>query len=134
MKRKKYSQNFPKKSKLNNYAPSIPYYYNYIYNMDIISSQKLIGKMKYYEPKEHNILGDNCSYKKIEVLPAVELNHIHSNNLIIFGERALCSSFTRYRNKFITLNRDIKAKGTDNSQLKILYKLINYFWLLHQKY
>ena len=102
MKRKKYSQNFPKKSKLNNYAPSIPYYYNYIYNMDIISSQKLIGKMKYYEPKEHNILGDNCSYKKIGVLPAVELNHIHSNNLIIFGERALCSSFTRYRNKFIT--------------------------------
>jgi len=26
----------------------------------------------------------------------------HSNNVIISGERALCSSFTRYRNKFIT--------------------------------
>ena len=102
MKRKKYSQNFPKKNKLNNYAPDVPYYYNYMYNIDVISSQKLIGKMKYYEPKEHNILGDNCSYKKIGVLPAVELNHIHSNNVIISGERALCSSFTRYRNKFIT--------------------------------
>ena len=73
-----------------------------MYNINVISSQKLIGKMKYYEPKENNILGDNCSYKKIGVLPAVELNHIHSNNLVISGSRALCSSFTRYRNKFIT--------------------------------
>ena len=102
MKKKKYSQIFPKKNKLNNYAPDVPYSYNYMYNINVISSQKLIGKMKYYEPKENNILGDNCSYKKIGVLPAVELNHIHSNNLVISGSRALCSSFTRYRNKFIT--------------------------------
>ena len=102
MKKKKYSQIFPKKNKLNNYAPDVPYSYNYMYNLDVISSQKFIGKMKYYEPKENNILGDNCSYKKIGVLPAVELNHIHSNNLIISGNRTLCSSFTRYRNKFIT--------------------------------
>ena len=102
MKKKKYSQIFPKKNKLNNYAPDVPYSYNYMYNIDVISSQKFIGKMKYYEPKENNILGDNCSYKKIGVLPAVELNHIHSNTLIISGNRALCSSFTRYRNKFIT--------------------------------
>ena len=102
MKKKKYSQIFPKKNALNNYAPDIPYSYNYMYNIDIISSQKFIGKMKYYEPKECNMLGDNCSYKKIGVLPAVELNHIHSNNLIINKNRALCSSFSRYRNKFIT--------------------------------
>ena len=102
MKKKKYSQIFPKKNALNNYAPDIPYSYNYMYNIDVISSQKFIGKMKYYEPKECNMLGDNCSYKKIGVLPAVELNHIHSNNLIINKNRALCSSFSRYRNKFIT--------------------------------
>ena len=102
MKKKKYSQIYPKICKLNNYAPDIPYSYNYMYNINVISSQKLIGKMKYYEPKENNILGDNCSYKKIGVLPAVELNHIHSNNLVVCGSRALCSSFTRYRNKFIT--------------------------------
>ena len=102
MKRKKYSQIFPKKNALNNYAPDIPYSYNYMYNIDIISSQKFIGKMKYFEPKEYNMLGDNCSYKKIGVLPAVELNHIHSNSLIINKNRALCSSFSRYRNKFIT--------------------------------
>ena len=102
MKKKKYSQKYPKIDKLNNYAPDVPYSYNYMYNINVISSQKLIGKMKYYEPKENNILGDNCSYKKIGVLPAVELNHIHSNNLVISGSRALCSSFTRYRNKFIT--------------------------------
>ena len=102
MKKKKYSQIFPKKNKLNNYAPDVPYSYNYMYNIDVISSQNLIGKRKYYEPIENNILGDNCSYKKIGVLPAVEINHIHSNNLIINGESALCSSFTRYRNKFIT--------------------------------
>lgn len=102
MKKKKYSQRYPKIDKLNNYAPDVPYSYNYMYNINVISSQKLIGKMKYYEPKENNILGDNCSYKKIGVLPAVELNHIHSNNLIVSGSRALCSSFTRYRNKFIT--------------------------------
>ena len=102
MKKKKYSQIFPKKSALNNYTPDIPYSYNYMYNIDIISSQKFIGKMKYFEPKEYNMLGDNCSYKKIGVLPAVELNHIHSNNLIVNGNRALCSSFSRYRNKFIT--------------------------------
>ena len=102
MKIKKYSQIFPKKNKLNNYAPDIPYSYNYMYNIDVISSQKFIGQIKYYEPKEYNMLGDNCSYKKIGVLPAVELNHIHSNNLIVNGNRALCSSFSRYRNKFIT--------------------------------
>ena len=102
MKRKKYSQIFPKKKKLNNYAPDIPYSYNYMYNIDIINSQKSIGKIKYYEPKENNILGDNCSYKKIGVRPAVELNHIHSNTLVVSGNTILCSSFTRYRNKFIT--------------------------------
>ena len=102
MKKKKYSQIFPKKYKLNNYTPDIPYSYNYMYNIDVISSQKVIGEMTYYEPKENNILGDNCSYKKIGVLPAVELNHLHSNTLITTGNRTLCSSFTRYRNKFIT--------------------------------
>ena len=65
MKKKKYSQIFPKKYKLNNYTPDIPYSYNYMYNIDVISSQKVIGEIKYYEPKENNILGDNCSYKKI---------------------------------------------------------------------
>ena len=94
---------FPKKDRLNNYAPNVPYCYNYIYNIDIISPQKYIGKSKYYEPKENNILGDNSSYKKIAVLPVGEINHIHSNNLIASGARSLCSSFVRYRNKFITL-------------------------------
>ena len=102
MKKIKYSQIFPKKINLNNYAPDVPYTYNYMYNIDVISKQRLIGKRKYYEPKENNMLGDNCSYKKIGVLPAVEINHIHSNDSIISGERVLCSSFTRYRNKFIT--------------------------------
>ena len=102
MKKIKYSQIFPKKINLNNYAPDVPYSYNYMYNLDVISKQRLIGKKKYYEPKENNMLGDNCSYKKIGVLPAVEINHIHSNDSIISGERVLCSSFMRYRNKFIT--------------------------------
>jgi hypothetical protein len=102
MKKIKYSQIFPQKINLNNYAPDVPYSYNYMYNIDVISKQRLIGKRKYYEPKENNMLGDNCSYKKIGVLPAVEINHIHSNDSIISGERVLCSSFTRYRNKFIT--------------------------------
>jgi hypothetical protein len=102
MKKIKYSQIYPKRINLNNYAPDIPYSYNYIYNIDVISKQRDIGKIKYYEPKENNILGDNCSYKKIGVLPAVEINHIHSNDTIISGQRVLCTSFTRYRNKFIT--------------------------------
>ena len=102
MKKIKYSQTYPKKINLNNYAPDVPYSYNYMYNIDVISKQRLIGKKKYYEPKENNMLGDNCSYKKIGVLPAVEINHIHSNETIISGDRVLCSSFMRYRNKFIT--------------------------------
>ena len=102
IKKIKYSMIFPKKDRLNNYAPNVPYCYNYIYNIDIISPQKYIGKSKYYEPKENNILGDNSSYKKIAVLPVGEINHIHSNNLIASGARSLCSSFVRYRNKFIT--------------------------------
>ncbi len=102
MKKIKYSQIFPKKINLNNYAPDVPYSYNYMYNIDVISKQRVIGKQKYYEPKENNMLGDNCSYKKIGVLPAVEINHIHSNETIISGKRVLCSSFMRYRNKFIT--------------------------------
>ncbi len=102
IKKKKYSQKFPKKRNLNNYAPDVPYSYNYLYNLNVISPQKFIGKKEYLETKENNILGDNCSYKKIGVLPLVEINHIHSNNLIVSGDRALCSSFSRYRNKFIT--------------------------------
>ena len=43
MKKKKYSQIFPKKYKLNNYTPDIPYSYNYMYNINVISSQKVIG-------------------------------------------------------------------------------------------
>ena len=103
MKKIKYSQKYPKKMDLNNYAPDIPYSYNYIYNLDVISKQGLIGKMQYYEPKENNILGDNCSYKKIGVLPAVEINHIHSNDSMISDNSIICSSFCRYRHKFITL-------------------------------
>jgi hypothetical protein len=102
MKKIKYSMTYPKKNNLNNYAPIIPYSYNYMYNIDINSSQKLIGKNKYYEPKENNILGDNCSYKKIEVLPAVEINHIHTNNAKMSNKSVLCSTLSRYRNKFIT--------------------------------
>ena len=102
MKKIKYSIIYPKRNSMNNYAPIVPYPYNYIYNIDVNSSQKLIGKKKYYEPKENNILGDNCSYKKIEVLPTVEINHIHSNNLIVSGKTVLCSTLSRYRNKFIT--------------------------------
>ena len=103
MKKKKYSQIFPKRNYMNNYPPDIPYSYNYKYNINLISSQNIIGNKKYYEAKENNVLGDNCSYKKIGVLPAVEINHLHSNNIIVSGERALCSSFVRYRNKFMTL-------------------------------
>ena len=103
MKKKKYSQIFPKKNYMNNYPPDIPYSYNYKYNLNLIGSQNIIGNRKYYEAKENNVLGDNCSYKKIGVLPAVEINHLHSNNIIASGERVLCSSFVRYRNKFITL-------------------------------
>jgi len=102
LKKMKYSIKYPKKKNLNNYAPIVPYPYNYIYNINIISSQRLIGKAKYYEPQENNILGDNCSYKKIEVLPAVEINHLHSQNSNTSMKTILCSSFSRYRNKFIT--------------------------------
>ena len=98
----KYSQIFPKKINLNNYGPDVPYSYNYMYNIDLISKQRFIGKRKYYEPKENNMLEDNCSYKKIGILPSIEINHIYCNDSIISGERVLCSSFTRYRNKFIT--------------------------------
>ena len=91
-----------KKRNLNNYAPDVPYSYNYLYNLNVISPQKFIGKKEYLETKENNILGDNSSYKKISVLPVGEINHIHSNNLIASGARSLCSSFVRYRNKFIT--------------------------------
>ena len=102
MKKTKYSMIYPKKNNLNNYAPIIPYSYNYMYNINMISSQKLIGKNIYYEPKENNLLGDNCSYKKIEVLPAVEINHIHTNNTQMSNKSVLCSTLSRYRNKFIT--------------------------------
>ena len=102
MKKKRYSQIYPKANDLNNYAPDIPYCYDNSYNININSHQNRIGLQKYFHPKEKDILGSNCSYKKIGLLPAVEINHIHSNNLICTENRALCSSFMRYRNKFVT--------------------------------
>ena len=102
MKKKKYSQIYPKVDKLNNYPQEIPYSYNYCNNINVNNRQNMIGHKKYFVPIENDIYGGNCSYKKIDILPAVEINHIHSNNLIVSGNRALCSTFMRYRNKFVT--------------------------------
>jgi len=57
MKKKKYSQVYPKRSYMNNYPPDIPYSYNYKYNLNLIGSQNIIGNRKYYEAKENNQIG-----------------------------------------------------------------------------
>ena len=95
----KYSVHFPKRGNFSSIVPDLPYSYNYEFNLNLLSQQGNIGKKKYFEPKENDILGENCSYKKINVLPFVEINHIHSTN---YKSHVICSFFFRYRNKFST--------------------------------
>ena len=128
LKNMKYSVYFPKKNNFSAVAPDLPYSYNYDFNMDVGSQQTTVGKLKYYEPKEKDLLGENCSYKKINVLPFVELNHVHSKKGVNrFNKYVLCSFFFRYRNKFCTFlyykppnkkkenNSDEDSDNSDNS-------------------
>lgn len=99
LKKMEYNTQFPKRGIFSSMAPDLPYIYNYELNLDLFSNQGKIGRKKYIEPKENDILGDNYSHKKINVLPFVETNHAHSK---INSRCALCSIFFRYRNKFST--------------------------------
>lgn len=95
----KYSVYYPKRKEYNYTAPDIPYSYNYNFNMDLNTKQINFGKNKFYETKENDILSGNYSYKKINALPFVEINHLHSKDNKI-NKTNMCSLFCRYRNKF----------------------------------
>ena len=125
LKKMKYSVYFPKKNNFSTIAPDLPYSYNYIFNLDVGSKQNNVGKLKYYEPKEKDLLGENCSYKSINVLPFVELNHVHSKkNEIKSNKYVLCSFFFRYRNKFSTFlyykpaNKNNKSNKNNKNNIK----------------
>ena len=98
LKKMKYSVYYPKKKDYSRIAPDIPYSYNYKFNLDLNTKQINIGRNKFNE-NENDLMSGNYSYKKINVLPLVELNHIHSkeNNA---NKTNMCSLFFRYRNKF----------------------------------
>ena len=99
LKKLKYSVNYPNKKEYSISAPDIPYSYNYKFNIDLNSKQVNIGKSKFYNINENDLLSSNYSYKKINALPLVELNHVHSKEDKI-NKTNMCSVFFRYRNKF----------------------------------
>ena len=74
-------------------------------------SQNKIGDNKYMNVHEKNILSDNISYKKIDIVPNTDINHLNikkiqnSNNII-------SSVPVRYRHKYTTF---VYYKAIDSS-------------------
>lgn len=68
-----YSVHIPKRTEMNNEASLIPIHYFKFFDINLQTNQKAIGKQKYIQLTEKNVLNDNNSYKKISISPHVNL-------------------------------------------------------------
>ena len=69
-------------------------------NINLISNQNNIGRKKYLEICEKNMLSDNFSFKNINIIPIEYNNHLYSK--INENKNIICSFSSRYRWKFVT--------------------------------
>ena len=102
--RDNYSNYYPKRGDLNTDAPPAPQHYIKSFNIDHNTRQNLLGKNKYLNRTEQNLLSENNSFKQIAKMPHVNLNHLHSKNISGQNINSVLSSCTsRVRNKFTTI-------------------------------
>ncbi len=91
---KKQMKRFDKK------IPSVPIQYNKLMNIDLTNLQNELDEKWFLETREKNILSDNISYKKINLTPIEQYNHLDSKN--IKGNSIVIAVSSRYRFKITT--------------------------------
>jgi len=74
-------------------------------------SQNKIGDNKYMNVHEKNILSDNISYKKIDIVPNTDINHLNIKK-IQNSSNIISSVPVRYRHKYTTF---VYYKAIDSS-------------------
>lgn len=79
---------------------SIPIHYKNSMNIDLITNQNKIGSNKYFKINENNAMSDNLAYKKINVAPNEQINHLNSK--LSKDETNIWAVCSRYRYKFTT--------------------------------
>ena len=98
--------------RLKNYSNYIPKKDEYLGKVDKMTfksksclnfSEKKIGNDKFMNVHEKNILSDNISYKKIDIVPNTDIGHINIKNILNKNKRQFISSVpVRYRQKYTT--------------------------------
>ena len=84
-------------------APIIPSCFKKNFNINCIYRSSDIGKKKYLNYIQNNILSDNC-YKRISKLPHVVLNHCYSSSQENINERYVRSCVSkRFKHKVVTI-------------------------------
>lgn len=63
----------PKQSELNTESPAIPFYYIRSFNINHNTKQNNVGKRTYLNNNERDLLSENNSYKKILIVPHVNM-------------------------------------------------------------
>lgn len=63
----------PKQSEMNTESPAVPFHYIQSFNIDHNTKQYCMGKRKYLNFNERNLLSENNSFKKLLTVPHVNL-------------------------------------------------------------
>ncbi len=101
VKQLEFKQMYPTKSDWNSDARPIPQQYFNSFNLDFNTRQNNFGKKQFLYKENISLLSENNSYKGILDLPLVNLNHMHSKN-VLRSASVLSATTTRVRSKFTT--------------------------------
>jgi 5'-AMP-activated protein kinase regulatory beta subunit len=101
VKQLEFKQMYPVKSDWNSDARPIPQQYFNSFNLDFNTRQNTFGKKQFLYKENTTLLSENNSYKGILDLPLVNLNHMHSKNMLRSAS-ALSATTARVRSKFTT--------------------------------
>ena len=94
----------PKRLEMNIDAPNIPPHYVNFYDIDYNTRQNVIGKKKYLQFFEKDILSENSCYKNILSCPHVNLNHCCNCCKVGKEEKYVRTSTSqRYKHKLLTI-------------------------------
>ncbi len=97
-----YLSQIPRKIDMNVDAVLCPDNYKYLYNIDFMSNQELLGKHEYINNKLVYGQG-NTSFLPISIPPHVDLNHICNKKINNKKGVLITSSSQRVKNKYLTV-------------------------------
>ena len=94
------SQTLNKEELLFDKITTVPSNFKNPMNLDLITNQNNIGIKKYVNINEKNILSDNLAFKKINIAPIEQVNHLNSKKNE--NQSIICAVSSRFRYKFTT--------------------------------